>query len=211
MNQVAPAPSNEAPVTLIEASENRSSDENEQDPYCGAGKGTRSISRRLRAFLLTLGMRDEAFAGWEAFHVSPAHAMGYFFPSSVTLLCGLCYLQFAGVPLTRYYVTIPSMVTITMIFSYVVVIWRVGPLAANSKPFLLSLPLSWGGCSTTFLVCFLGPPEKIPFGSFIHVLVVVGVILFSGILANESGALPSPGHLMLFCFKIHSMFCMETF
>ena len=123
-------------------------------------------------------------------------AMGYFFPSIITLLCGLCYLQFAGVPFTHYYFTIPSIVTIALTFSYLISIWRVGPLAARSKPYLLSLPLSWAGWSATFLVGFLGPTEDIPFGSLMHFLVVVGVCLFSGILANKSGVLPSPGHVI---------------
>ena len=183
-------------MTINEASAQRSSDENEQDPYCGVGKGTLSISPRLRSFLLCLGMRDEALAGWQSFHVSPAHAMGYFFPSIITLLCGLCYLQFAGVPFTHYYFTIPSIVTIALTFSYLISIWRVGPLAARSKPYLLSLPLSWAGWSATFLVGFLGPTQDIPFGSLMHFLVVVGVCLFSGILANKSGVLPSPGHVI---------------
>lgn len=66
--------------------------------------------------------------------------MLYFFGAIITLLCALCYVQVFGVPFTRYYFTIPSMITITLIFCYYVSIWRMGPLAARSKPYIYSLP-----------------------------------------------------------------------
>ena len=62
------------------------------------------------------------------------------FGAIITLLCALCYVQVFGVPFTRYYFTIPSMITITLIFCYHVSIWRMGPLAARSKPYILFTP-----------------------------------------------------------------------
>ena len=137
MNQVSPTSSNEAQVTVIEAPLCYH-DELEQD-----GPRILPISPDLRATLTALGMHEDAFSSWETFHVSPGRAMLYYFGSMITVLASLSYLQVFGVPLTRYSFTIPSMITITLMFIYSVSIWRMGPLAARSRPFIYSLPVAW--------------------------------------------------------------------
>ena len=112
----------------------------------------------------------------------------------ITLVGSLCYLQVFGVPFTRYSFTIPSMITISALSSYLVAIWRMGPLVARSKLYIYSLPIPWTCSPANLAVCCLGPMENMPFGSFTHFLVVVGVMVFSGSLASKSGVLPSTHH-----------------
>ena len=184
MNQIVP--SNEAGETVIEASPHCSANEPYQDsPY------TLPISPNLRATLTALGMSEEAFASWETFHVSPAHAMLYFFGSMITGLGSLCYLQVFGVPFTRYHFTIPSMLTIVMGFCHLESIWRMGPQVARSKLFISSLLVPWTCTTANILVSYLGPIANMPFGSLPHFLVVVGVFLYFINLSNKSGVLLS--------------------
>ena len=146
MNQIAPEPITEARVTFIQDSHVATTDECELDgPYTITPLHPYifPISPKLRATLTALGMREEALSAWETFHASPVRAILYCFGSMFTLLCCLCYLQAFGIPFTRYYLTIPQLITFTFIFIYFVSIWRMGPLAARSKPYMYSLPVSW--------------------------------------------------------------------
>jgi hypothetical protein len=111
-----------------------------------------SLSPGLRASLKSLGMTDGAFVSWETFHVSPVRAMLYFFVPISMLLASLCYLQFAGVPLRRLYFTIPCLCTIGCVIGYTGAIWRYGPAAAKSRPYLMSLPVSWICWCTAFSI-----------------------------------------------------------
>ena len=188
MNQIAPAPSKEGRVTIIEASQHLRADDCADEPK-NDGPGTLPLSPQVRATLTALGMREEAFSTWETFQVSPAHAMLYFFGSMITLLCGLCYLlsaicylQVFGVPFTRYSFTVPHIITITFTFCYLVSIWRMGPVAARSKLYIYSLLVSWTCSSANFAVCFLRPLGNIPFESLTHFVVVVGVIIFLSLI-----------------------------
>ena len=136
-------------------------------------------------------MREEAFSSWETFHVSPAHAMLYLLGSMTTALCSVCYLQFFGVPFTRFYLSIPHTIVITIMFMYFASLWRMGPVAARSRLYIYSLLVSWPCWYAATAVCFLGPIADMPFGSLTHCIFIVGVTLLSGNLANKSGMLLS--------------------
>lgn len=188
LNKIAPLPSNGNQVTIntAEALTLCSEFEPEQE---GIANDSSSLSPRLRATFKALGMREEAFADWATFHVSTAYAMGFFFISTTTLIGGLSYFQLNGIPFTRYYMSIPCAITISITSGYLAAIWRYGPFVAASWPYMITLPIVWTTWSVTFSLGFLGPLENIPFGSFIHFLLVVGLCLFTGNLANKSGML----------------------
>jgi hypothetical protein len=114
-------------------------------------KPSNSLSPGRRAVLRSLGMTNEAFAGWETFHTCPVRAMLYFFIPITILLAALCYLQ-SGVPLNRLYFTIPCLCTIAFVAGYILAVWRYGPAAARSRLYIATLPLSWIGWCTTFVI-----------------------------------------------------------
>jgi hypothetical protein len=111
-----------------------------------------SLSPGLRAVLRSMGMTSQAFTGWETFHTCPVRAMLYFFIPITILLAALCYLQFAGVPLNRLYFTIPCLCTILFVAGYILAVWRYGPAAARSRLYITTLPFSWIGWCTTFVI-----------------------------------------------------------
>jgi hypothetical protein len=115
-------------------------------------KPCNSLSSGRRAFLRSMGMTNEALAGWETFHTCPVRAMLYFFIPTTILLAALCYLQFAGVPLDQLYHTIPRFVTIGLVAGYIGALWRHGPAAARSRLYIATLPVLWIGMSTTALI-----------------------------------------------------------
>jgi hypothetical protein len=115
-------------------------------------KPSNSLSPSLTAALRSVGMTNEAFAGWETFHTCPDRAMLYFFIPITILLSTLCYLQFAGVPLNRLYFTIPCLSTVGLVACYILAVWRYGPAAARSRLYIATLPFSWIGWCTTFVI-----------------------------------------------------------
>jgi hypothetical protein len=102
-----------------------------------------SLSPALRASLGLMRVSDGAFESWEAFHVSPVRAMLYFFIPISVVIASICYLQFAGAPLHRLYLTIPSLLTLGFMCGYMGALWRYGPAVAKTPLFMMTLPFSW--------------------------------------------------------------------
>ena len=165
------------------------------DKYCeqeGIKQDYNSLSPGLKQILRSLGMREESFAGWRQLHVSPARAMAYFFCPVLVMLGGLSYVQLVGVPLTRYYFSIPCSIALVVTSAYPISLWIFGPSVARSRAYCMSLPISWCSWFITFTVSFLGPLENMPFGSVIQYLLFVAMFVFCGNLANKAGAASSP-------------------
>jgi hypothetical protein len=117
----------------------------------GVAQPSSSLSPGLRGTLRSLGVTDEAFAGWEAFHESPVRAMLYFFIPVTVMLAAFSYLQCAGIPLHRLRFTAPCLCTIGYLIGCIAAFWRYGPAVAKSRPYFATLPLAWISCSITII------------------------------------------------------------
>jgi hypothetical protein len=158
-----------------------------------------AFTPQLQSLLANLGMRKDTFPSYSILHENPVIPLVVLQAGNATIAMTMVLIC-TGIPLRRFFYSIPALVSTILATFFALSSWHFGPFFMERPGYKILVLISSVAHGAVTIMGQAGPIKYVPFGSPIQFLVVLIVqtvasnfVLATGALQKERPAQPMRG------------------